>query len=554
VLLRLEPGSVAITSSLEPANFSFEPGRGQVESGSERAAGAARALLTTPNLVHPQLEAAVGAVEFVLAPFAAGYGALSARHRVLPADKLAEADEELTQAMRSMAGQERLRELLLQCAGEKTRRRLVSLPALAAEGQISEPVSAMVETTVESLQLKRTGAGKDSYALRMTARTRVVRTADGAVVFDRHYEFRSEEAMFIDWARPGGFESVARTGYRNLAERIAQDVFVAPAGEPLQLGPAVAASTPSSRRVAWKQASRARLSYASFRTGKTSRQLAMKQGAPPVEVAAFRVADNGSFEIYSGGAMSDLLIQGPPAKEEPVAEGSTETEWVLGGLENDRNSVVQAAACLAAVPLGLWEQTIGLLRPRPTEELDLAERDLKLVARRMQPHQVLADAIAQALAPQASHPILLVKEPFLCPAANEPVPVPCRYEPTRARFTSSETGPASVTESGAGTAVEMRLVEARLARRSGLRSRLALCVEAQVTLIRKSDGQELYSFPVSYRSAGKSLKAWAGGDAEMFRGELNECCREMGTAAAQELVSCGLVAPRPEPTPAFAQK
>ncbi|HWW01712.1 MAG TPA: hypothetical protein VNZ64_18585 [Candidatus Acidoferrum sp.] len=554
VLLRLEPGSLAFTSSLEPASFSFKPGQGRLESAGEGAARAARAILTTPNLIHPQLEAAAGAVEFVLAPFAAGYGALSAGHRRLPAEKLAEADEELTQAMRSMAGQERLRELLLQCAGEKTRRRLLPLAPAAAPGESSELVSAVVQTTVESLRLERAGTGDNTYALCMKARASVVRAADRAVVFDRHYEFHSDEAMFIDWARAGGFESVAQTGYRALAEQMAQDLFVAPAGRPVRVGPSPAVFTSSNLSANSSRSIHTRLAQASFRTSRPDRELANEDRVPGIEFTVLRAADNGSLEIYSGRAMSDLLIQRPPAKEEAIAEASTETEWLLGGLENDRNAVVQAVACLAAVPFGLWEQTVGLLRPHDSEELELAERNLKTVARRMQPHQILADAVARALAPRTSQSIALVKDPLLMPGANESLLIQCSYHLTPSGFANSEPGTGPLTARGAGTALEIHLVQARLARMPGLRSRLALSFEAQVELIRKSDGQELYSFPVAYRSAGKPLKAWVGGDAEMFRRELRDCCREMGKATAEVLVSSGLVPPPSGTAPVLAQR
>jgi hypothetical protein len=549
-LLQVDPGPVALTSSLEPATFRFEAGHGRVESMGEGAAGAARAIMTTPNLGNPQLEAVVGAVEFVLAPFAAGYGAISSGRRVLASDKLAEANEQLTQAMRSMSGPEHLQELLLEAASQSTRRRLVSMEAGAAARPTPESVSAVVESTVEGLQLQRTGHGDDNYVLVMKVRARVVRVADGAVLFDRRYEFRSEKAMFVDWARGGGFESVAQTGYRDLAERMAKDVFVAPTGKPLQLGRVVGAK----KAAASNRTSHAGLSAASFRMVSSSRGLALKADAPGVEFTALRVADNDAFEIHSSGAESDLLIEGPRAKEETTSWGSTETEWLLGGLENDQNAVVQAMACLAAVPLGLWEQTAGLLRRHSTEELESAQRNLKAVARRLQPHQVLAGDIARALGKEISQPVLLADEPFARPGTTDPALVKCSYQPTQPQPITAQAGPARLKGFGTGSGVEVNLVEVRLAQLPGLRSRLALWVDAQVTLFRKSDGQELYSFPISYRSASKPLKAWAAGNSENFRRELTNCCQEMGVAVAETLVSCGLVAPRPSATPVLARK
>ncbi len=544
VLAEVEPGPLGMTSPLEPASFAYEPGSGLVESPGEGAANAARAVLTTPNLLHPQLEAAVGAVEFVLAPFAAGYGALNAGHRRLTPDKLAETDKELTEAMRSMAAQERLRELLLERAGQMTRRRLVPVEPSAAQVQSSEPVSAVLETTVESLRLQRTGAGDSTYALRMRARARVVRATDGAVLFARPYEFRSEPAMFIDWARPGGFESVAQTGYRDLAGQMSRDLFAVPSGEPVVFGPGCSVSTPWAGNSSSRHGERGGVAEASFNASTAHRKLVMKDDAPTIALAAYHPADDGAFEIYSGRAMPDLLVQRPPTRAEAAAEASTETEWLLGGLEDDRNSVVQLAACLAAVPFGLWEQSFGLLRRRSPEALGSAGRTLSLEVRRMRPQEVLADDFARALAPRSSFPVAVVKDPLRARNADQPALVPCSYQGV----------PGRLADSPAGTALEINLVEARLARAPGFRSRLALCVDARVTLIRKSDGQELYTFPVTYRGLAKSLKAWAKSDAPTFRGELSECCRELGAAAAQQVVACGLVSPRRDSAPVFAQR
>src|SRR5437588_2319885 len=85
-LARVEPGAILITGPAEPAPFSFDAAKGQIDSSTEGAARATRTVLTTPNLLHPQLEAAAGAIGFAAAPFAAAYGAISAAHHKLPPD------------------------------------------------------------------------------------------------------------------------------------------------------------------------------------------------------------------------------------------------------------------------------------------------------------------------------------------------------------------------------------------------------------------------------------------------------------------------------------
>ena len=197
-LARLEPGIILITSQPEPAAVSFAAGNRRVESAGEGAASAVRSVLNTPNLGHRQLEAAVGALEFAVAPFAAAYGAISASRQRLPQDRLVEAENELAKAMRAMAGQEHLRKLVAECAGEKTRRVLACGEFPLAGPPNNRHFSAVLETRVEELRLERAGAGGGQHALRIKARARLVRTADGAVLIDRPYLYQSETAMFID--------------------------------------------------------------------------------------------------------------------------------------------------------------------------------------------------------------------------------------------------------------------------------------------------------------------------------------------------------------------
>src|SRR5689334_7065065 len=87
-LATLEPGVVVVSSAREAANCSFEKAIGRVESPAEGAGEAVATVLKTPTLGNPQLEAAVGVVQFAFTPFAAGYGAITAGHRKLTTEQL----------------------------------------------------------------------------------------------------------------------------------------------------------------------------------------------------------------------------------------------------------------------------------------------------------------------------------------------------------------------------------------------------------------------------------------------------------------------------------
>ena len=218
-LLVLDPGPVGLTSFPQPAAFSFDRARGRVEYAGDGAAVAVQRILKTPHLGQPKLEGAVGVIEFALAPFFAAYGAISSVNLKLSAGALAEAERDLVTAMSAMADQRLLREDLCESAREITRRHFISLDEPSAAGHLHPPASGWLETRVEELRLERTGSGDSSYALRITARARLVNASDGSVIAERPYHYQSGRAMFIDWTRHDGFASVARTAYQEIADQ-----------------------------------------------------------------------------------------------------------------------------------------------------------------------------------------------------------------------------------------------------------------------------------------------------------------------------------------------
>ena len=101
--------------------------------------------------------------------------------------------------------------------------------------------------------------------------------------------------------------------------------------------------------------------------------------------------------------------------------------------------------------------------------------------------------------------------------------------------------------------LEIRILSASLKGRDGINPPLALCVEAQATLLRASDGQELYSCPLRYRSNERKFVDWATDNARAFRSEMAECHRELGRAIVNQLENQKLIAPRATPRTIFAR-
>lgn len=521
---QLPQGTIAIGSASEPANCSHDESSGRIESVSEAAGDAVEAVLKTPSLGHAQLEAAVGVVQFALAPFAAGYGVIKGSHRKLTPEEMGEVEDNLEQALGEMAQQDHLRQCVFECATEKSARHVVEL-GLPGKTR-DETISGLLETRVERLQLKRKGNHSQNYQLTITARARLLEGAGGKVVAEIPYSYTSGEAMFIDWARAGGLESAARTGYRVLGEQIAQDFFAPRQEAPILLG-------------------------AGYRNSPTPRAkpvlLARRQAAtPPAEqFVSYHVTENGAFEILPELDRPEVLIRGPKTGVETTSETQTDAEWKLDGLVNNRNFVVQAAACIAAVPLGLWEQTVGAIGRWSERDLSEAETELRHITRRGPVQQELANEIARQLAPRTSQAVVLRALPS---TAEEEISGSALGISAMDRTLGESPGHLQ-----AATSLAIRLVKVELTGKRTAGHRASLSLQAQVTLRRTGDGQELCVWPVHYCSAPRRLKEWSAPDGVLLQQELRQYSSQVASAMVAQLLANGLVAPQPIIGPAMAR-
>ena len=238
--------------------------------------------------------------------------------------------------------------------------------------------------------------------------------------------------------------------------------------------------------------------------------------------------DVTAIEVYAGRPDQLLRVPTPDSAPEDQSGVQSDTEWALDGLENDRNSVVQLVACLAAVPIGLWEQTLGAVRQRSLDKTERLGQALDAIPAQRHFAGELADEVTRCLRSQVVNPVRRPEEPleFALTILGE-VQAPGWAGPW-----ASSTSPL---------ALHIQLVDAKLiGKHRNSRSR-ALCAELKATLIRTSDGQELYSRPIVYRSATKRLKDWAASDALLFRQELDACSRQTAQALTRELIRRGFV-------------
>jgi len=266
-----------------------------------------------------------------------------------------------------------------------------------------------------------------------------------------------------------------------------------------------------------------------------ARRLCQRALEPPIRFASDPPQAPVSFEIFTHGSGPHSLLPSPAKEPTTEPENQSNTEYALDGLENDRNSVVQIASCLAVVPMGLWEHTFGALGKHSRDQAEKLAATLNSVAVQGHFEDRLAEAVVASLRPRVLEAVRRNEEPLTLSLAKQ-------------TGAGSAGPPPPTPATPAPNALEIEVLNTALSGKRANSSSRALTVLMRVTVIRTSDGQELYSCPVRYRSANKKLKDWAASDGQPLREELNECTRQTADALAQELIKRGFVTTKPSPT------
>ncbi|MGH7973645.1 MAG: hypothetical protein ACREIC_33425, partial [Limisphaerales bacterium] len=233
-----------------------------------------------------------------------------------------------------------------------------------------------------------------------------------------------------------------------------------------------------------------------------------------IRVADFHNLEQHSLEIAPDFSGQTLRIEGLAETQASAAGTESDTKYALDGLENHPNFVVQVAACFGAVPMGLWEHTVGAFRAGSEEAQQAADVILWSNSRTLPPEKILAEKLATNLRGRT--------------------PEFVRYSTGVRKM--DHTRPGVTPDSR----VDVRVTDLSLAGKRGRNPRLSLCVGAQATLVRSCDGQELCSWPVVYRSSARRLKAWAADDRLALREGLRQAYDLIGNSMADELISNGV--------------
>jgi hypothetical protein len=321
-------------------------------------------------------------------------------------------------------------------------------------------------------------------------------------------------------------ESVAETGYRVLAAQMASDTLGHVLQEPILLG-------------AGHKSTRTKAAQPVGMSVTASRSVVNNS----VRFLNCELQTGSQMEIYSTGPATTFLFNPPLTKSQAVSEAVKDTEWSLDGLQNCRNSVVQVGACVTAIPVGLWKQTVACTQGLTRSKLESARTALSAAVMQSRPREAIAAEIARNLSAKGSLNVALVSAPTTSRARGLSAP---RSAAVQTAFASLKTGgglaPFSALAVG-DTVLEITVSYAGFGAADGINPRLPLTVGAQATLFSKSDGQCLYSCPIQYRSVERTFASWAADDARLFRQEADSCYSQIADAVVKELIGRGIVAP-----------
>jgi hypothetical protein len=529
--------AVVLAPDPQPAAFAFDRAKGKIETAGELAGEAAGDVLALKSS-NGTLNTALGAGTVALAPLAAARAALGAGKR-LSHEQLAECETNLVRALTEVAVQQRFHRHLLAAAQARRWNALIAGKSLLAAGTVAQAAGSVLHARVEELRLQRTGASDTSFALLIRARTRLVRVADGTVLYEEPAEFRSNTGLFLDWTRHQAVQGVADTGYQKLADHFIEAILATRDG--LCLTSPVPAPASGAAQLASAQPVAANVNYAAQ---------APATSAPANNPDAL----TGTLRIYSTAPDSRLDLAMPVRPVEPDDEVQADVEHALDGLDNHHNPVVSAAACVAALPMSMWRHSEAWARKVAPGKTRAAMSTLSAAVDRVQPHEDLALSVAREWARRLPQPVQLVKEPVPASGGNATPIMLCLSGGLQRHTAAAPKPPHTTALPPADAVLEIRMSRAELAGDTASSKKLALRVVAHATLRRAADAQSLGCCSLSYRSQAHSLTRWSAHDARLFQDECKRCYGVLSRTVVSRLAGQCLAPQTPQGPATLAQR
>jgi hypothetical protein len=529
---RINLGTIAVISPRAPAEFSFESGSRKAGSAVDGAEAGASTMVSAGMSSGDPFGRTLG---FALAPVGALVGSIREGTKKMPAEGLTESAADLAKAMAGIAVQNRLRDAVLKVTREKTRLRFV-VPS-DSDNEVDDRLSArdgidtVLELGLESLRLQRTSSKETSYALFMNVRARLVRAADGTVLYDSPLQYRSGTALFIDWtlnhSEPLG--NVAATGYSKLAEKIVDQLFVQPA---VELRPSALANNKKSGG----QTRITPVSSASQSAKKSAGLSPVASVTLPPEV----LLHLGRVGIVSTSTVPKLALQRPLVKEQATRLGreTAARMWADDDrrLEQlQRTPGIDALLMATVTPVSLVRQTVGQVKGVPVAKYKAADDALSKLATEVNIQEALRGEVLRQAQEMTTHPIVLVKKPFPPGAEHEFSRMSGVMSGTLAWLPEGQAPGYYLRSQGIDTVLEIRLLHPALTGDGEINPPMAFNLEAQASLLEAQDGRELYLFSMKYESPKRKFTDWAANDAQPLREELQRCYRSVAARIIDEL-------------------
>ncbi len=236
--VKAQLGAVGVVSAYFPPEITFNEPMGK---GAGMAMGAVGFPLATivGAFTEPSVWWSDEMFLFVvaLASVAGVVGGIWGAVEGVSPEKREAARETIDAACMGVKFQEMMRDCVIQVGREQTRRPLIALEEKGptADGeQVSyhnlgaKAIDTVLEVSVLKFGLEGKGFFNPPLALTMTERTRLIRAADGKVLYDHRLTYSGAKRKFVDWSTDNAQplrEELERC-CRRLAERIIEETFL----------------------------------------------------------------------------------------------------------------------------------------------------------------------------------------------------------------------------------------------------------------------------------------------------------------------------------------
>lgn len=241
--VKAQLGVVGVVSACFPPEITFREPMGKGAGMATGAAGGALIMIETgiitgfePPASDPRASLVWVAAWMALAPVGAVVGGVKGAAEGVSPEKRKAARETVDAVCMGVKFQEMMRDCVIQVGREQTRRPLIALqeggPTADGEQVSYRHLGAKGIDTVLEVSLLKFGLEGEGInpplALTMTERTRLIRAADGKVLYDHRLTYSGAKRKFVDWANDNAQplrEELERCR-RHLAERIIEEVFL----------------------------------------------------------------------------------------------------------------------------------------------------------------------------------------------------------------------------------------------------------------------------------------------------------------------------------------